>query len=132
MVDLSSMDIKNLTIQQLQEIINIRAEDLNVYIGSQNKVCLTGEVLNASLNGLTVQINLEQAEYDNVMQDEMFQEAFAKQLTKEDIDTIILALKQKADWHTKNYTGKVDDALIMYLNGLILKLEDGYEEQSNA
>ena len=76
MADLTPMDIKNLTIQQLEEIINIRAADLSVYIGLRGKFCLSGDVSHATLNGLSVQINLEQAELDDVMEDESFKQAF--------------------------------------------------------
>jgi len=76
MVDLTPTDIENLTIQQLEEIINIRRNDFLVYIGLRGQVCLTGDVSNATLNGLSVQINLEQAELDDVMEDECFKHAF--------------------------------------------------------
>lgn len=44
-------------------------------------------------------------------------------LSDEDIETIITALKQKADWHTKNHSGKVDDAVVAWINSVIFRVE---------
>ena len=74
--ELSDMQIKNLTIQELEHIIDIRANDFSVYIGNTGKVLLTSEVSHATLNGLMVQINLETAQLDNVMDHPGFQIAF--------------------------------------------------------
>ena len=74
--ELTDMQIKHLTIQQLERIIDIRAGDFSVYMGIRGKVCLTSEVSHASLNGLCVQINLETAQPGDVMEDQGFQTAF--------------------------------------------------------
>tara|TARA_R100000781_G_C4062488_1_gene121523 strand:+ start:289 stop:678 length:390 start_codon:yes stop_codon:yes gene_type:complete len=128
MANLTSMDMKNLTIQQLEEIVNIRAADLSVYIGLRGKVCLTGDVSHASLNGLSVQINLEQAELDDVMEDDCFKHAFKTlNLSDEDMETVLLALKQKADFHTQNRKDKADDAVVAWVNSVICRVEDQFE-----
>ena len=74
--ELTNMQIKNLTIQQLERIIDIRANDFSVFIGIRGKVCLSSEVSHASLNGLSVQINLETAQLDDVIEDQGFNMAF--------------------------------------------------------
>tara|TARA_R110002020_G_scaffold114992_2_gene264493 strand:+ start:861 stop:1247 length:387 start_codon:yes stop_codon:yes gene_type:complete len=128
MTKLTPMDMKNLTIQQLEEIINIRAADLSVYIGSRGMTCLSGDVSNASLNGLSVQINLEQAELDDVMEDDCFKHAFKDfTFSDEDLETILLALKQKADFHS--HAGhESDEAVVAWLNSVILRVEQGIEK----
>tara|TARA_A100000172_G_scaffold80712_1_gene71064 strand:+ start:2845 stop:3204 length:360 start_codon:yes stop_codon:yes gene_type:complete len=79
--ELSDIHIKNLTIQELERIIDIRANDFSVYIGNTGKVLLTSDVSHASLNGLLVQINLETAQLENVMEDRGFQIAFGGEST---------------------------------------------------
>ncbi|ANS02978.1 hypothetical protein [uncultured Mediterranean phage uvDeep-CGR0-AD1-C123] len=125
MVELTPMDMKNLTIQQLEELINIRHSDISVYIGQRGRVCLTGDVSYACLNGLSVQINLEQAELDDVMEDSSFQHAFKSfNLSDEDVETVLTALKQKADFHTQSRKDNVDAAVVDWVNSVILRIED--------
>ena len=76
--ELTPVEIKNLTLEQLRQIFEIRAADISVYIGIHGRVCLTSEVESACLNGAFVQVNLETAALDDVMDDSAFQHAFEK------------------------------------------------------
>jgi len=73
----TSAEINNLTIAELERIITLRAKDITVFIGTvPGKVLLTGDIHNVSLNGSMVQINLETAALDSVMENNSFQAAF--------------------------------------------------------
>ena len=77
--ELTAGEIKDFTLEQLRQILEIRADDISVYIGIANgRLQLTGEVESACLNGAIVQVNLETASLDDVMQDESFQHAFGE------------------------------------------------------
>lgn len=39
-------------------------------------------------------------------------------LTKDDISTIITTLDQKRNWHKANHIGKVDDAVIGFIDSI--------------
>ena len=39
-------------------------------------------------------------------------------LTKDDISTIITSLNQKRNWHKANHIGKVDDAVIGFIDSV--------------
>ena len=75
---MTPMDAKNLTLDDLKMILQVRAADVTVYVGMHNNVCLSGEVIDAGLNGLQVQLNLESSKLDDVMQDSSFAMAFKK------------------------------------------------------
>ena len=97
MTDLTPMQIKNLPLETLNQIINIRANDINVYIGKHGNILLTGDVRQAVLNGLSVQINLEQADLDDIMQNSCFQHAF------KDLNLSTERSHQKCDWCGESY-----------------------------
>jgi hypothetical protein len=77
--ELTAVEIKDFTLEQLRQIFEIRADDISVFIGVANgRLQLTGEVESACLNGASVQVNLETASLDDVMEDPSFQFAFGK------------------------------------------------------
>ena len=78
MVELTPVEIKDLTLEQLRQIFEVRAADISVYIGNHGRVCLSSEIESACLNGAIVQVNLETAALDDVMDDSAFQYAFEK------------------------------------------------------
>ena len=75
---MTPMDAKNLTLDELEMILRVRASDVTVYIGMRGNICLTSEVLDAGLNGAQVQLNLKSSKLDDVMQDSNFAMAFEK------------------------------------------------------
>ena len=77
--DLSIVEIKDLTLEQLRQIFEIRSDDISVFIGAvDGRKVLAGEVESACLNGPIVQVNLRSASLDDVMEDPSFQFAFGK------------------------------------------------------
>jgi hypothetical protein len=75
--ELTAVEIKDFTLEQLRQIFEIRAADIDVFIGIGNgRFQLSSGVESACLNGAIVQINLETALLDDVMDDESFQRAF--------------------------------------------------------
>ena len=86
--DLSIVEIKDLTLEQLRQIFEIRSDDISVFIGvtSGRRLPrrvprpgqLAGEVESAVLNGPIVQVNLKSASLDDVMEDPSFQFAFGQ------------------------------------------------------
>jgi hypothetical protein len=74
---LTPVQIKDIPLEELMRILEIRAADLSIYIGNRGKVCLSGAIESVFLNGATVQINLETAALDDVMDDKAFRWAFA-------------------------------------------------------
>lgn len=73
---MTPMDAKNLTLDDLKMILQVRASDITVYIGLRGNVCLTGEIMDAVINGAQVQVNLESSKLDDVMQNSSFAMAF--------------------------------------------------------
>ena len=77
--ELTPVEIKDFTLEQLRLIFEIRAADIEIFIGVANgRLQLTGEVENACLNGAMVQVNLKTSVLDDVMEDESFQHAFGE------------------------------------------------------
>ena len=77
---------EHLSIDQLKTIIEARASDIIVYIGSAephplsgNQILLSSDIDSVCLNGPIVQINLTTSTLDNVMHDEGFKTAFGDQ-----------------------------------------------------
>jgi hypothetical protein len=78
MSELTPVEIKDLTLEQLRQIFEIRAADISVYIGNHGRVCISSEIESVCLNGAIVQVNLETAVLEDVMDDSAFQYAFEK------------------------------------------------------
>jgi len=77
--ELTPVEIKDFTLEQLRQIFEIRAADIDVFIGIHGRVCLSSEIESACLNGAIVQVNLETAALDDVLEDESFQYALKQE-----------------------------------------------------
>jgi hypothetical protein len=76
MRELTPVQIKDIPLAELRRILEIRAADFNVYIGNRGKVCLSSGIESVCINGASIQINLETAALDDVLDDEAFRWAF--------------------------------------------------------
>tara|TARA_B110000977_G_C10649906_1_gene327536 strand:- start:26 stop:310 length:285 start_codon:yes stop_codon:yes gene_type:complete len=73
---LEIIDLANtLSNEDLCTLINAVAPRLNIYVGSMGRVCISSEVGHACLNGMTVQINTEMAQLDDMREDDGIQYA---------------------------------------------------------
>jgi hypothetical protein len=61
--------------EDLCTLINAVAPRLNIYLGSMGGVCISTEVGYACLNGMTVQINTEMAQLDDMRENDGIQYA---------------------------------------------------------
>jgi len=61
-------------------LINAVAPRLDIYVGSMGKVCISTEVDNACMNGMTVQINTTMAQLDDISEDSSMEYALEKLL----------------------------------------------------
>jgi len=78
--ELTPVEIKDFTLEQLRLIFEIRAADIDVFIGVGNgRLQLSSGVESACLNGAIVQVNLETSVLDDVMEDESFQYALKQE-----------------------------------------------------
>jgi hypothetical protein len=59
-------------------LINAVAPRLDIYVGSMGKVCISTEVDNACMNGMTVQINTTMAQLDDMRDDSAMEYALEK------------------------------------------------------
>mgnify|MGYP003634585408 CR=1 FL=1 len=73
---LSEADISALTGADLLAIIEARKRDLIVYVGIQNKICLSPDISHATMNGTAVQINLETTLLRNLSDNPWIKEMF--------------------------------------------------------
>ena len=76
MPKLTPVQIKDLSLENLRDILELRASDISIFIGQRGKVLLTSELESAFLNGAMVQVNLETAALADVLDDDAFQYAF--------------------------------------------------------
>jgi len=76
MPKLTPVQIKDLSLENLRDILELRASDISIFIGQRGKVLLTSELESAFLNGAMVQVNLETAALADVMDDDAFDYAF--------------------------------------------------------
>ena len=73
---LNDTDISALTGADLLAIVEARKEDFIVYVGIQNKTCLSPDISHVTMNGQAIQINLETALLDNLSDEPWIKEAF--------------------------------------------------------
>jgi hypothetical protein len=59
-------------------LINAVAPRLDIYVGLMGKVCISTEVDNACMNGMTVQINTTMAQLDDMREDSAMEYALEK------------------------------------------------------
>lgn len=66
---------------QIARIIDMAAHHkrLDVFIGTQNKHCISALVADAFMNGVAIQVNLETTELKNLSDDPFWAKAFAEQ-----------------------------------------------------
>jgi hypothetical protein len=61
--------------EDLCTLINAVAPRLDIFVGSMGNVCISTEVENACMNGMTVQINSVMAQLDDMREDSAIQYA---------------------------------------------------------
>ena len=81
---LSDTEVSALTGADLLAIVEARKEDFIVYVGIQNKRCLSPDISHVTMNGAAIQINLESALLNNLSDDPWIKEAFSVQSNPEE------------------------------------------------
>ena len=87
--------VAQLSLADIAVLLEFKQQQLMVFLGMRENVCLTSEVESVSVNGDCIQINLETATYSDVLQSPEFSEV-AKKLPSADIVKLVPRAQKEA------------------------------------
>jgi len=67
---------KDLSLNDIETLLWIFKDHLSVFVGSQNRHMISGEIESICFNGASLQINLNLAELDNLSDNDFINRAF--------------------------------------------------------